>query len=435
MEICTPRIPFDFQPGQDDFNILERLEFWDSPDTIRFFKEHGYILYKRFFSCGDPSCLSTPALSSEEVVDDRYPYASYDYRYDPEKLLLASDIRVKVAFAQDSLGRHVAIKLVRDDTDEYRVLRFLNQQPLETLHENCVIPVLELLPVAGFWFAVMPRWGGSVRLPKPVTILDALDLMHAMLKGLSFLHKHNISHGDIHDDNMLANHFCDAREASNCQIRRDLRSRRSLSYALFDFDFSTILPAHLDRKELRLPYERSWGTFCRVYDTAQGEFNYNPFVFDVGNLGVAFCDRYQHLTPAAPFLAPLLDRMTTRDLERRFTALEALQFFEDMLSRMTETQLATPFWDDNFEVYLPFDKYDRWVNLPPDFTKTWAIYKEPPLPLITKLLRWICGYNWVYHTVAFIRWTIYRLAHLPTRTTTWFVGLRTSLTTHCSQLL
>lgn len=98
---------------------------------------------------------------------------------------------------------------------------------------------------------------------------------------------------------MLINHFCDTRTDSECSIRRDLRSQRRLSYGLFDFDFSIILPPGTDLAECRLSYERSWGTFCRVYDTAQGEFDYNPFVFDVGNMGVVFCDLYQvgFLTP------------------------------------------------------------------------------------------------------------------------------------------
>ncbi|KAF8905818.1 kinase-like domain-containing protein [Gymnopilus junonius] len=433
MERRTPTVPSTFQLDQDDFSIQERLKFWDAPDTIRFFEEHGYILYKRIFSYGDPSSASTPVLSSGDFMEDNYPYASYDHKSDPDKKLLATDSRGKVAFAQDSVGRHVAIKLVRDDSDEYRILRFLNQQSLEILRENCVIPVLELLPIEGFWFAVMPRWGESARHPDPVTILGALEFMHSMLKGLTFLHKHNISHGDINDENVLVNHFCDARNATNCQIRRDLCSKQRLSYALFDFDFSVILPADSDRREYRLPYKRSWGSCCRVYDTAQGEFDYNPFVFDVGNMGAVFCYIYQHLAPAAPFLAPLLDRMTTRDLERRFTAMEALQFFEDMFSKMTETQLGTPFWEDDLEVYVPYDKYNRWINLPPDFARTWAVYREPPIPLKTWFLRWLCRREWVYHTVAFIRWFTYRLrlVLLPRRlTTSQFVGLRSSSSIH-----
>ena len=98
---------------------------------------------------------------------------------------------------------------------------------------------------------------------------------------------------DINDENVLISHFCDARTEWRCDVRQDLRSRRLLSYALFDFDFSILFPRDIDRRFCRLPYERSWGTFCLVYDTAQGEFDFNPFVFEVGNLGVTFCDLFQ----------------------------------------------------------------------------------------------------------------------------------------------
>ena len=50
---------------------------------------------------------------------------------------------------------------MRANSDEYRILRFLKEQNLETLQENCVIPVLDLLPANGFWLAVMPRFGDA----------------------------------------------------------------------------------------------------------------------------------------------------------------------------------------------------------------------------------------------------------------------------------
>lgn len=61
-------------------------------------------------------------------------------------------------FAQDSQNRHVAIKLVRADTDEHRILEFVRQHLLNILKENCVVPVLEILPIEGFCFVVMPRY-------------------------------------------------------------------------------------------------------------------------------------------------------------------------------------------------------------------------------------------------------------------------------------
>lgn len=110
-------------------------------------------------------------------------------------------------FAQDALKRHVAIKLVRDNTDEYRVLRFLTQQDPSMLKENCVIPVLDLLPTEGFWFAVMPRyvrgqlstsiladvnlfwrWGSSIYVPRPLFLYEAVDIIHARLKVRLMIH-------------------------------------------------------------------------------------------------------------------------------------------------------------------------------------------------------------------------------------------------------
>lgn len=63
----------------------------------------------------------------------------------------------KIRYAQDSFGRHVAIKAVRPETDECRVLQFLKLKEPETLSKNCFIPVIELLPNEGFCFEVMPQ--------------------------------------------------------------------------------------------------------------------------------------------------------------------------------------------------------------------------------------------------------------------------------------
>lgn len=51
----------------------------------------------------------------------------------------------------------MAIKIVPAGSEEYKVLDSLQQQDLETLKEKCVIPVLDVLPIDGFSFVVMPR--------------------------------------------------------------------------------------------------------------------------------------------------------------------------------------------------------------------------------------------------------------------------------------
>ncbi|KDR82386.1 hypothetical protein GALMADRAFT_87668 [Galerina marginata CBS 339.88] len=438
----TLRITFDFEPGSC-FDLYERIAFWDSPDTIQFFKEHGYTLYKRIGKDDYLSASTEPALPFQDFAEGVYPYSYYDARTvdsDPTPLR-ASEPGAKVAFAQDSLNRHVAIKLVRDGTEEYRIMRFLSQQRLETLKDNCVVPVLELLPVEGFWFAVMPRrpqrsfelnhladhdfrWGESPQNPPPKIVQDVLGFMHGMLKGLAFLHEHNISHGDMHEGNLLINHFCDVTFQGSSNIRQDLRFQQSLSYCVFDFDFAVMLSPDEDRGNFRLPCERSYGTFAKIKDTYQGELDYNPFVFDVGNVGVTFCRLYQHLTKEIPFLAPLLDKMTTRDLDRRFKASEALRFFEDMTSQLSQSELEVQTPQRERGEQLSYDLYDRWSHVPVDFARKWEIYKEPPLPWTTKVLRWLCERRWGHYIVAIIRRFLSGMISFPRRVHTHFVGFR-----------
>lgn len=89
--------------------------------------------------------------------------------------------------------------------------------------------------------------------------------------------------------NVLTNHFADCFHVAESKMREVLRSEGLLSYALFDFDFSIQWPPEADRTTCRLPYYKAWGSFNLVMDVAQGEFDYNPFVFDVGVLGTVFC--------------------------------------------------------------------------------------------------------------------------------------------------
>lgn len=75
-----------------------------------------------------------------------------------------------------------------------------------------------------------------------------------------------------------------------------------LSYALIDFDLSIMLPHDVQRGTFKLSRKESWvGTYAPS-DTSQGEFDYDPFAYDVGTLGVVFCEWYQ----VRQMLRPLL---------------------------------------------------------------------------------------------------------------------------------
>ncbi len=89
----------------------------------------------------------------------------------------------------------------------------------------------------------------------------------------------------------------------------------------------------------------------------------------------------------APILAPLIDGMVTWDVGARFTAEQALHFFEQHVPDLDENLLyATPPRSD-------YEDYDYWSVLPPEFARKWAHLRVPPEPITRKLLRWICRYR------------------------------------------
>ncbi|PPQ82543.1 hypothetical protein CVT25_007152 [Psilocybe cyanescens] len=429
MESYSIPISFNFAPGDGSYENTERFAFWASPNTMQWFKTRGYILYQRSLDeSGDSSFPSIP--SKVEFAEAEYPYACYDTETvelpETPVPLRAWDMTGKVGYAQDSLGRHVAIKIVPKETDEYRILQFLNQQKLETLKENCVVPVLELLPNEDFWFAVMPRWAAYIDNPEPQYLHEIVTMIHSLLKGMNYLHEHNIVHGDINEGNFLVNHISDMHW--RCTKRSRLRAKKSLLYALFDFDLSIMAPPNIDKKDFRLPAYKSWGSFNVSNDTAAGEHDYNPFILDVGSMGVYLCQNYQHMTDLLPILAPLLDMMTCWDLRRRFTASEALQFLEDRMAEISEADLASKIvLTKPRDPYKKYNECDRWENLSPEFVERWQAYRETPLPWHIPLLRRVCktqlGTLIVLRTRAFV----FKFTSLPRRLHRWLVPAKIAL--------
>ncbi|KAG6871583.1 hypothetical protein C0995_002882, partial [Termitomyces sp. Mi166 len=175
------------------------------------------------------------------------------------------------------------------------------------------------------------------------------------------LHEHRIAHEDIKAGNILINHVSKDFFDNRSQYRRSLRSQGKLTYAFCDFDGSTMFSPSMSLDECRLPSHVSFNTLWYQVpaDTSQGEFDFNPFAFDVGMLGVLFCNEFQHLTWVAPMLAPLLDRMTTRDIERRFKASEALRFFEEEVLPQTPERVLSS-WIPTRE--SPTGSYDTYID-------------------------------------------------------------------------
>ena len=102
-------------------------------------------------------------------------------------------------------------------------------------------------------------------------------------------------------------------------------------------------------------------------------------------------------------LAPLLDRMTTRFIERRFKASEALQFFEEEVLPQTPQAIHSSWISHLDNATGLYNTYDRWACLDRDFVDKWRAFREPPVPLTLKFLRYICEYPWIFDVVSCTR--------------------------------
>ncbi|KAF7763570.1 hypothetical protein Agabi119p4_8107 [Agaricus bisporus var. burnettii] len=422
--LTTIPIPFPFPPEDSSYTTLEKCyAFWDLSSTAEWFEQRGYTLYKRkipkFEDELEPNMY--PVLECKAADKMTYPFPHYDPGRNSIGKLHGRNYNGKIVYAQEveDPSHHVVIKLIATDFEEHRILTFLQSQDLKVLEENCIVPVLNILSNGPYSFVVMPRWGGCVYRPEGGPVRNCFRIMHSLLKALAFLHRHNILHRDLKLDNALVSHFSDEdtdRYKEN-DSRMQLQWADALQHCLFDFDLSMMLPPDTDRTRCRLPYRESWiGSWSRTHDTSQGEFDYDPFAFDVGMLGDIFCTEYQHLCRHIPMLAPFLDRMTTRNIPKRFTAAEALEFFEVFLPKIPTTDLHARYARDPEARESYYDVYDRWKDLPPDFIEEWKDYKEPRIPLRTILLRWLCSFERMAFIVPAVRLFFYRLTHIRSRT-------------------
>ena len=72
-------------------------------------------------------------------------------------------------------------------------------------------------------------------------------------------------------------------------VRSEPWSEGKLMYALFDFDISIMAPPGANGSIDFLTICHGGVRATNPWDTAQGEFDYDPFAFDVGMLGSEFC--------------------------------------------------------------------------------------------------------------------------------------------------
>ncbi|KAF8884752.1 hypothetical protein CPB84DRAFT_1788961 [Gymnopilus junonius] len=380
-------IPFD--PGSLQFDKNDRWQWWDSMHS--WFAERGYTLYD-YLPDGDNYRKFShwkPSRPCPGPIDFPYPYMGSDE--DPTDY-------GRVIFAQDNEGRHLAIKLLKGGSEEVKISKSLKD-------ESCLRD-METYSLR-HWFVVMPRWGEVDYTPWFSTMYHAVSHMHCLLK-------------DVAHRNILVNrlaYFRDRRKTFSMQF--DLEKKEKLRYALFDFDRAILLDKETYGENPILPIHFvDRGFYIPPYERLLGYPDFDPFKYDVACLGIYFDETFGDHIPDAPLLAPLIDRMLTANIEKRFTAAQALAFTEYILSNVSRT---IPTYGKRRTWRGSYYERDRWKDLPEEFVTTWASYRDNSFSGMTRFQIWfvlrgrivawyaLYGYRCIHRAVSSIPKSILRI--------------------------
>jgi hypothetical protein len=227
---------------------------------------------------------------------------------------------------------------------------------------------------------------------------------------------------------MLVNHYSADALACFSTARRSWRTANTLTkqvrYCYIDFDISMILPKDVSR--LSSDYAFEGLGLWQPRDVHAGEHDYDPYAFDVACLGNVFASEfdvsgfvrvvlrslltmYQAMVPQVPMLAPLLDKMTTEDIQARFSAREALNFTLLINESLTDDQRKSRPLPRDPEAGTWRTIGHRWVGLPDYFVKQWSpSYAAVQPNLFVRFIRWMCDYDFAFRVIRWIRRTIRR---------------------------
>jgi hypothetical protein len=130
--------------------------------------------------------------------------------------------------------------------------------------------------------------------PSPTACVASSDALRVALTVLQ----------DLSENNILVNYFGDSTWPSqDDHLRNVFLLNDEALYAIFDYNLSVVLPSGTTPHERRLPFKMSFYGLAvdRPFDTAQGEFDYDPFAWDVACLGIQLRYRFQVCSPVHTF--------------------------------------------------------------------------------------------------------------------------------------
>jgi len=157
---------------------------------------------------------------------------------------------------------------------------------------HCLLKVIYLVTLRNHCSPASDKFGQAINFLHKNFIVHRVSVFHRL--GYRILLTYSWGWQDLKESNTLINHFGNEFNIKNV-FRRRLRASGKATYMLFDFDAALMLPRTSAQCEVRLPASCSFEISSVVWppDTMQGELDYNPFVFEMGCLGIYLCTYFQ----------------------------------------------------------------------------------------------------------------------------------------------
>ncbi|KIO26729.1 hypothetical protein M407DRAFT_243622 [Tulasnella calospora MUT 4182] len=241
-------------------------------------------------------------------------------------------------------GQMVFLKPVLKTSPEIEIGRLLTSEDIRKDPRNNAIPLLDVIddPVIPHSVILVLPLLRSIDSPPPSSVGECLDLVDQTLKGLVFLHEHEVAHRDCAMDNIMLDarallpngwhpqSFYVSRDSQKLLRIPPIREAGGVRYYFIDFGIST------------LGQNMTTGTLGQEpAPELSADVPYDPYKLDVYILGMAYAKflALKFRVEDFSFLDPLIKAMVVKEPSERPTAAEAYELLNKIRTAIPSGEL------------------------------------------------------------------------------------------------